>query len=103
MQQPKLNELKMYSDIEQVFKNAKHYLGDNVQLYVSTKSDKKFMVLNPDTNKFVHFGGMGYEDYTKHQDEQRKERYLKRALNIKGRWKDDPYSANWLAIKFLWN
>jgi hypothetical protein len=28
--------------------------------------------------------------------------YLSRALNIKGNWRSNPLSKNWLAIKILW-
>ena len=47
------------------------------KLYNSTRKDKKFMVITP-TNKKVHFGAVGYEDYTIHHDDQRKERYIAR-------------------------
>jgi hypothetical protein len=45
---------------------------------------------------------MRYEDFTKHKDENRRRNYLKRASNIKGNWKDNPYSKNNLAIHLLW-
>ncbi len=51
---------------------------------------------------------MGYLDYTKYLQlyglaiaENHKNRYLKRALNIKGNWKNNPYSANYLSILLL--
>ena len=60
------------------------------------------MVKNPENNKWVHFGGFEYEDFTKHKDTQRRDRYLKRATNIKGNWKNNKYSANNLSINLLW-
>jgi hypothetical protein len=30
-------------------------------------------------------------------------RYLKRALSIKGNWKDNPYSPNYLSLLLLWD
>ena len=30
-------------------------------------------------------------------------RYLNRALNIKGDWRNNPYSANFLSILLLWD
>ena len=45
---------------------------------------------------------MNYEDYLKHGSEIRKINYLKRASNINGNWKKDPYSKNNLAIHVLW-
>jgi hypothetical protein len=46
---------------------------------------------------------MFYEDFTKHKDEKRRENYLKRTANIRGKWKDDPYSKNNLSRCLLWN
>jgi hypothetical protein len=41
------------------------------------------MILNPNTNKWVHFGQIGFEDFTYHKDEERRLRYLKRATKLK--------------------
>jgi hypothetical protein len=90
--------LSDYSDIEEVQKKAKRYLGKEVQ--PSTRKGKKFMVF--DGNKWIHFGQMGYEDFTKHKDPLRRERYRKRAFNIKGNWRDNKYSPNNLSINILW-
>jgi hypothetical protein len=94
--------LNEYSNSKIAKKNAVKYLGKNVVLKPSTKKDKKFMVLNPDTNKFIHFGQLGFEDFTKHQDTKRQTSYLNRTANMKGDWKDDKYSANNLAREILW-
>lgn len=59
------------------------------------------MVQDPD-NKWVHFGQMGYEDYTKHKDDNRRKNYLKRSSNISGKWKSNKYSPNNLSIHLLW-
>lgn len=59
------------------------------------------MVQNPD-NKWIHFGQMGYEDYTKHKDDDRRKNYLNRSSNIKGQWKANKYSPNNLSIHLLW-
>jgi hypothetical protein len=45
---------------------------------------------------------MGYEDFTKHKDEERRQQYLSRATNIKGNWKKNKYSPKNLAINILW-
>jgi hypothetical protein len=60
------------------------------------------MVLNPNTNKWVHFGAIPFTDYTKHKDKTRRQRYLNRANNIKGNWVNDKYSPNNLSIHLLW-
>ena len=97
------------SNYDQVLTRAKHYYGDDVILLASTRATKKYMIFNPNASKFIHFGGMGYLDYTKYiQLYDKKDanihrtRYLNRALNIKGNWKNDYYSANFLSILLLW-
>ena len=60
------------------------------------------MVLNPNTSKYVYFGAMGYEDFTKHNDVNRRKNYLIRSENIVGKWKDDKYSPNNLSRHILW-
>ena len=59
------------------------------------------MVKDPD-GKMVHFGGLPYEDYTKHRNKIRQRAYLNRASNIKGDWYKNKYSPNSLAINILW-
>jgi hypothetical protein len=93
--------LKNFSNPIIVKQNAKDYLGNDVRLYLSTRKDKKYMVERPD-GKNIHFGQMGYEDFTKHKDLKRREAYLKRATKIKGNWKSDKYSPNNLSIHILW-
>lgn len=90
--------LSDYSDIEEVQRKARKYLGKEVQ--PSTRKNKKFMVY--DGMKWIHFGQLGYEDFTKHRDEARRDRYRKRAFNIKGDWRDNKYSPNNLSINILW-
>ena len=41
--------------MNQVLKNAKSYLGNDVIILPSTRKNKKFMIMNPE-NKYVHFG-----------------------------------------------
>jgi hypothetical protein len=92
--------LSSYSDIEEVQKKAKRYLGKQVQ--PSSRKDKKFMVYDGNKHKWIHFGQMGYEDFTRHKDPIRRDRYRKRAFNIKGNWRDNQYSPNNLSINILW-
>jgi len=94
--------LSKWSNPEQVKKNAIKYFGKNVVLKVSNKKGKKYMLLNPNTDKYIHFGAVGYEDFTKHQDPKRRDNYLNRSASIKGNWKNDKYSANNLARELLW-
>ena len=102
--------LSDYSDFETVLYRAKHYYGENVILKQSTRKTKKYMIYNPITNKFVHFGQIGYFDYTKYVQlydikiaNEHRTRYLKRSLKIKGNWMDNPYSPNYLSLLLLWD
>jgi hypothetical protein len=98
-----MNSIDQYSNPKTVYKNAKRYLGKDVKIQLSDKPMKKYMVFNPYTNKWIYFGQMGYEDYTKHKDEKRRESYLKRTENIRGNWKNNKYSPNMLSRSILWN
>jgi hypothetical protein len=91
-----------YSNPKVVQSKAKKYLGKDTLIQLSNKKDKKYMVYDPNTEKMIHFGQMGYEDFTKHKDENRRQRYLNRATKIKGNWKDNKYSPNNLSIHLLW-
>ena len=97
----KQQEILQYSNPNQVVKMAKKYFGYDKEVYLSSKKDKKYMLQDPN-GKWVHFGQLGYEDYTKHKNEQRRNNYLNRATNMRGKWKDNPYSPNNLSIHLLW-
>lgn len=97
----KIEHLRMVSNPETAQRKAYSYLGKDAVIYVSNKKGKKYDIVRPD-GKIVSFGSIDYEDYTKHKDKDRRERYLKRATNMKGNWRDDPYSANNLSINILW-
>jgi hypothetical protein len=101
----KYNELKLYSNPTIVKKKAVDIFGQDVKLAVSTRKQNKYMILNPHTNKWVHFGGFNppMEDYTKHKDPERRRRYLQRATAIKSDWASNPYSPNLLSVRLLWN
>lgn len=92
-----------YSNPKQAQKQAYKYLGKkNGKLYRSTRKEKKYMVKDPKTNNWVHFGQMKYEDYTKHKNKTRRKNYLNRASHINGNWKQNKFSANNLAMHVLW-
>lgn len=99
----KKQELEKYSDINRVMMNAKRYFkNEDFTIAPSTRKTKKFMILNPQTNKWVHFGQMGMQDATRHQDDERRLRYIKRASKLPGNWKADKYSPNNLSLWILW-
>jgi hypothetical protein len=95
--------LKNYSNKAVAQENLNNYLGYETPLMRSTRKDKKYMIRD-DKNRIVHFGSMNppMEDFTKHKDIKRRDRYLKRASNIKGDWKRNKYSPNNLSINVLW-
>lgn len=93
--------LEEYSNPRIVQQRAFKLFGKDAKVYKSSKKDKKYMMLTPD-GKWVHFGQLPYEDFTRHGDPVRRNNYLSRATKIKGNWKSDPYSPNNLAIHLLW-
>jgi len=91
----KFHQVQDYSDPKVVFQKA-HRMGYNIN--VSTRNDKKYMVERPD-KKWIHFGQMGYEDYTLHQDNKRRQSFLSRNR----RWANaEPYSPAFLSYSLLW-
>lgn len=98
----KYKKLVLVSDFRKAQENAEEFLGKDAMLRLSHTKNKKYDVLNPATGKYVSFGDIRYEDYTKHKDPVRRQAYLRRARNIKGKWSMDKYSPNNLAINILW-
>jgi hypothetical protein len=76
-----------------------------VKITKSNRDDKKYQAKFYDTDenivKIVHFGARGYNDYTKHKDEQRKQSYLSRHRKREN-W-DDFMTAAALSRWILWN
>ena len=75
------------------------YKLEGSQLKQSTRKGKKWMVLDPNTGKYVHFRAMGYEDYTKHKDENRRKKYHSRMGRFQNAYK---YSPGYLSLVLLW-
>lgn len=86
--------LSQYSDVAKVKALGKKY---GVDVLPSDRKDKKYMIIRD--GKKIHFGAMGYQDWTKHGDAERRDAFRKR--NVK--WKDAPkYSPSWLSYWILW-
>ena len=81
---------------------AYRYLGKTAKIYPSKNKNKKFRICDTKHNRWVNFGQMGYEDYTKHRDKPRRKSYLQRSGKIRGDWKKNKYSANNLSRNILW-
>jgi hypothetical protein len=88
--------IELFSNPKVVQKKAKEY-GLNV--VYSPRKNKKYRIVNPETNKYVDFGFYGMQDFTLHRDEERRQKFLSRNR----RFKDSPkYSASWLSYYLLW-
>lgn len=97
---PKKNEIWEWSNPLEVRKMANYYLGKDYPVYLSTRKDKKYMVITPD-NKRVHFGTMKppMEDYTKHKNLIRRD--LFRLRNKK--WSEqEVFTPGYLSYYLLW-
>jgi len=64
---------------------------------------KKYKVIVNDGNnkKTIHFGAKGYDDYTIHKDNMRKNNYIKRHKKNED-W-ENPFTAGFWALHILWN
>jgi hypothetical protein len=66
------------SDPKTVQMQARYYLGKNARVYLSDNKNKKYMILNPNTNTFVDFGDIKYKDYTKTLDANKRAQFKRR-------------------------
>jgi len=71
----------------------------------SHKKEKKWdaVFITPEgKEKVVPFGATGYSDFTKHKDETRRQRYIKRHKGMGENW-EDPTTPGALSYWVLWN
>jgi hypothetical protein len=94
--------LYKYSSPTQAQKMATKYLGKTAKLYPANNPVKKYRICDPVSKKWVNFGQLGYEDYTRHKDKTRRHNYLTRSAGMSGNWKSNKYSANNLSRKITW-
>jgi hypothetical protein len=94
--------LYLYSSPRKAQQMAYRYLGSTAKLYPATLPEKKYRICDRKTHRWVHFGQMGYEDYTKHKNKTRRNNYLTRTKGMLGNWKSNKYSANNLSRNILW-
>jgi hypothetical protein len=96
-------KLRRYSDPRVAQKMAYKYLGNKTaKLYPARDRNKKYSIFDPKNKKWINFGQIGYEDYTKHRDRGRRKNYLARSRSIRGDWKKNKFSANNLSREILW-
>ena len=86
------------SNPELVLKQLEKYYGDEVDLYLSTSKNKKYMVFDEDGKK-IHFGDLRYVDYTKTKNKLKRDSFR----NRNKKWKDaDKYTPAHLSYYLLW-
>ena len=95
-------KLRQYSNPKIAQYKAEKYLGKTAKLYPARNKEKKYSVFDNIQQKWVNFGQLGYEDYTKHGDLKRRKNYLTRTKSIRGDWKLNKYSPNNLSRNILW-
>ncbi len=99
----KYEELLKVSNPQKVVENAIKYLNNpDIKLYISTHKNKKYMLYDKEKIHKVHFGDINYSDFTKHNNLERREAYLRRASNLNGHRRDNKYSPNNRSINLLW-
>lgn len=98
---PTTNIIWKYSNPTKSQKLAYKFFGKNATIYRSTRKNKKYMIQDSG-GRWVHFGQIPYEDFTKHKNKTRRHNYLTRSARIKGDWEAHKYSANNLSRKILW-
>ena len=90
--------MEQYTDPKEVQRLAYKYLGKDIRIRPSTRPTKKYMVLSPE-DKWIHFGQMGYEDFTLHKDPARRARFQSRNR----RWATaDKWTPAFLSYYLLW-
>jgi hypothetical protein len=96
------NTLKKYSNPVVAQKKAYKYLGKSARLYPAKNPQKKYSIYDPHEEKWIEFGQIGYENFTKHKNKSRRKNYLTRTAKMRGNWKKNKYSRNNLSRRILW-
>lgn len=99
---PKSDPLWKVSNPKIVQQKAYEYFKKPIRILKSNRKDKKYVIIEPKTNKLIYFGSMMYQDHTFHNNDKRRDSYLKRSAGIKGDWKKNKFSPNNLSRNLLW-
>ena len=92
--------MESVTNAKRVNKNfVKYGYSKESEILPSTRKNKKWMVFDPNKERWVHFGDKRYEDYTVHQDKERRENYHNRMGRFKDAYK---YSPGYLSLVLLW-
>ena len=91
-------------DFQKLNKKAKKLGAESLDY--SKRKNNKYVVKLP-SGKNLHFGSSQYPDYLIHKDNERKEKYLSRAMKIKNKkgelTYENPESANFWSVNLLWS
>jgi hypothetical protein len=99
--------------MERVLENAERCGYDPDSIDFSDDNIHKVMIETPE-GQIRRFGRVGYNDFHiwSHLEEQKevpsgtaqqkRERFWKSHSKMKGDWKADDYSPNWLSMRLLW-
>ena len=91
-------------DFQKLSKKAKKIGAESLDY--SKRKNNKYVVKLPG-GKNLHFGSSQYPDYLIHKDNERKEKYLSRAMKIKNKkgelTYENPESANFWSVNLLWS
>ena len=91
-------------DFQKLSKKAKKLGAESLDY--SKRKNNKYVVKLP-SGKNLHFGSSQYPDFLIHRDNERKEKYLSRAMKIKNKkgelTYENPESANFWSVNLLWS
>ena len=91
-------------DFQKLIKKAKKLGAESLDY--SKRKNNKYVVKLP-SGKNLHFGSSQYPDFLIHKDNERKEKYLSRAMKIKNKkgelTYENPESANFWSVNLLWS
>ena len=91
-------------DFQKLSKKAKKLGAESLDY--SKRKNNKYVVKLP-SGKNLHFGSPQHPDYLIHKDNERKEKYLSRAMKIKNKkgelTYENPESANFWSVNLLWS
>lgn len=76
-------------------------MNQTITISKSDKPNKKYKASV--NNKNIHFGAASYSDFTKHKDEERKERYINRHKKNEDWTKSGIDTAGFYSRYVLWN
>ena len=82
---------------------SKPIKSPTVYITKSSKSQKKYDLLNENKEYILSFGAKGYSDYTQHKDFTRKQSYLARHAKNEDWHKSGLYTAGFWSRWATWN